>query len=155
VFKDKSTAARLMKRNTTMPMLHTRPVAPSRSLTALVADPDATQRQHVSACLGAGYRVLMAGHLAEATQMIARDQPQVLMLELNQPDGDGIQLIRRLRANPSTSRMVIVCVTTRRGIRDKVASFQAGADDYVVKPVDAQSFPLRVAMLTRLHRLSS
>jgi DNA-binding response OmpR family regulator len=136
------------------PTMHTKPTMPSRALTALLADPDAAQRQHLAACLGAGYRVVVAGHLAEATQLIARDRPQVLVLELNQPDGDGIHLIQRLRANPSTSGMVILCVTTRNGIRDKVAGFQAGADDYLIKPVNPQSFPWRLAMLMRLHHLS-
>jgi two-component system phosphate regulon response regulator PhoB len=125
------------------------------SITALVAEPDFAQRQQLLACLGAHYRVLGAARFAEAVDVIAREHPQVLVLEPNLPDGDGFELIRRLRADPSTRAMIIACATTRSSIREKVAAFQAGGDDYVIKPIDLQAFAVRVLLLVRFRRLSS
>jgi DNA-binding response OmpR family regulator len=51
--------------------------------------------------------------------------------------------------------MIIICVTTRRAVQDKVRGFQAGADDYIIKPINPESFPLRLALLERLRRLSN
>ena len=126
---------------------------PSPTMSALVVDPDIATQQQITNCLRGRYRILTAGRLADALQVLAQERPQVLVLELNQPDGDGIQLIERLRANPATRRMIIVCLTTRKGTRDKVLGFQAGADDYVIKPADSDSFLTRLALLARLRQL--
>jgi DNA-binding response OmpR family regulator len=129
--------------------------SPSPMVSALVVDPDPASRQTLTACLSRQYRILVAGHLAEALECLARERPHVMVLEVNQPDGDGIHLIERLRTDAAMRGMIIVCVTNRRGVRDKVRGFQAGADDYVIKPVDPGTFPSRLALLARLRRLSS
>jgi DNA-binding response OmpR family regulator len=126
-----------------------------KMVSALVVDPDPASRQTLTACLRQQYRVVTAEHLAEADEILARERPSVLVLEVNQPDGDGIHLIERLRTDSATRRMIIICVTSRRGIRDKVRGFQAGADDYVIKPMDPTAFPSRLQLLARLRRLSS
>jgi DNA-binding response OmpR family regulator len=130
-----------------------RMTAPAMSV--LVADPDTTAQQQVIACLPERYQVLTATSLSEALRIVAQAQPRTLLVEVNQPDGDGIQLIERLRTDPATRSMILICVTTRRAVRDKVRGFQAGADDYIIKPINPDTFAIRLALLERLRRLTS
>lgn len=128
---------------------------PATALTVLVADPDPQQQQRLVECLRPRYRLITAKNLAETVEMIALYHPQIVLLELDQPDGDGIRLIQQIRAERAARSMIIACVTKRSGIKDKVAGFQAGADDYIVKPVNTQTFLWRVVLLSRLRQLSS
>jgi DNA-binding response OmpR family regulator len=121
------------------------------SVTVLVADPDPSQQQRVIDCLRPRFRVITATTLAETSQQIVQYRPSVLLLELDMPDGDGKQLIKQIRETPALRAMKICCVTRRSGVRDKVAGFQSGADDYVVKPINEKMFLWRVVLLTRLR----
>jgi DNA-binding response OmpR family regulator len=120
-------------------------------VTVLVADPDPSQQQRVIDCLRPRFRVITASTLAETSQQIVQYRPAVLLLELDMPDGDGKQLIKQIRETPALRPMKICCVTRRSGVRDKVAGFQSGADDYVVKPINEKMFLWRVVLLTRLR----
>jgi two-component system, cell cycle response regulator len=128
---------------------------PATTLTVLVADPDPVQQQRIVECLRPRYRVVTARNLAETVEMIALYHPQILLLEVDQPDGDGVRLIKQIRDERAARAMIVACVTKRSGIKDKVAGFQAGADDYIVKPVNTQTFLWRVVLLSRLRQLSS
>ena len=125
---------------------------PTTKATVLIADPDSTYREVVADCLKSRFHIITAGSLAEAIEMIMQYHPAILLLELNQPDGDGKSIIPRLKGNPETHKMVISCLTTRTSIDEKVAGFQAGADDYVVKPINTRMFMYRMALLTRVRR---
>jgi DNA-binding response OmpR family regulator len=128
---------------------------PSRGgLTVLVADPDPAQQQQIMECLRPRYRVIGARTLAETVEMITQYRPAILLLEVDMPDGDGKMLIKQLRESPTLRNMAVCCVTRRSGIKDKVAGFQAGADDYVVKPVNLQTFLWRVVLLSRIRQLT-
>jgi len=119
----------------------------------LVADPDPVQQQLLANALRQRFRVVVANNLAEAVSMLVVNRPRILLLEVNQPDGNGIELIKQIRRDPGTHNTIIACVTNRNAIKDKVAGFQAGADDYIIKPVNPDSFPWRLILLIRLHGL--
>lgn len=127
--------------------------APART-TVLVIDPDALQRRMLQESLQARYQAIAVGSLAQAREAIVIHRPSIILLELDEPDGDGLQLIRQIRSDPTTRDIIICCVTRRSGVRDKVSAFQAGADDYVVKPINPESFPYRVVLLTRIRQVS-
>jgi DNA-binding response OmpR family regulator len=128
---------------------------PAAPLTVLVADPDPAQQQLIADCLRPRFRVITARNLAETVEMIAMYHPQILLLEVDQPDGDGIKLIRQIREERAARSMVVACVTRRSSVRDKVTGFQAGADDYVIKPINTQMFLWRVVLLSRLRQLGN
>lgn len=74
----------------------------------------------------------------------------MLILDLDQPDGDAFELIRRMQAHPVYRQVLISCVTKRSTIKDKIAAFRAGADDYLVKPlVPSMNFCGRMLLLVR------
>ncbi|MGH8324697.1 MAG: DNA-binding response regulator, partial [Steroidobacteraceae bacterium] len=61
--------------------------------------------------------------------------------------------IRYLHRTPALRRLLVMVVTSRAAVADKIAAFQAGADDYLVKPVDPEFFALRVRLLMGFGRL--
>lgn len=69
-----------------------------------------------------------------------------LVIDLTLPDEDGIVLVRKMRAR---SQVPIIVMTGRQQIEDKVACFELGADDYVVKPVDPRELDMRIQAVIR------
>ena len=120
--------------------------------TALVVDANVVEREQIAYCLQTFYRILTASSVSEASTQLRQMRPAVVVLDPDLPDGDGIAWLRRLRADPLTKSLVVACVTHRSTIREKVMGFLAGADDYVIYPVDPETFAYRVALLARIGR---
>jgi two-component system response regulator len=76
-----------------------------------------------------------------------RALPQVLLLDLKLPKVDGMEVLRRLRADPLTRRLPIVVLTSSREEEDLVRSYDLGANSYVRKPVDFENFALAIHQL--------
>lgn len=103
----------------------------------LVLDGDFTARTVLSAALGhAGFGVKTASSLAEARQHLAREHFDVLLLELELPDGHGFDLLRDLRASsdPALQRIRVVVVTSMHQHAQLARSRTLGVGDYVTKP---------------------
>ncbi|GAB3416409.1 diguanylate cyclase [Massilia agilis] len=107
----------------------------ARQATVLVID-------HAPACRDAlrsllqerGYNAIAAGSGEEGLDLAVRAQPDLVLLELALPGIDGLETCRRLKANPATSTIPVIFVSSRAGTDDIVAGFEAGASDYVTKP---------------------
>ena len=102
----------------------------------------------------AGYEVRVAPNAAEAEQASRTFLPDLGVIDIRLPGGvDGVTLARRLRASGD---LVFMFLTAADGIEDRVAGFEAGADDYLAKPFAMQELLLRVrALLRRCGRLES
>jgi DNA-binding response OmpR family regulator len=125
---------------------------PATQPAILVVDPDQNHVRHVASCLGAHFRVLPVSSMGHALPLIREVRPVVVLLELDLPDGDGLRLLRAIHQDPATYPVIVACVTHRASVRDKIAGFQAGADDYLVKPIDPATFLRHVLLLTHFHR---
>jgi len=108
----------------------------------LVIEDDAGMRQVIHALLEAhGYRVVEAG-TAERAQIEARShKPDLLLVDLGLPDGDGLGVIRQVR---SWSAVPVIVLSARSQEEQKIAALDAGADDYVTKPFSAPELLARV-----------
>lgn len=123
--------------------------------TALVADPDPYYQQQLVTLLQPSFRCVVANTLREAAQILQRERPVLLVLDLDQPDGDGIVLVRQMQSHPEYNRVLIACVTKRSSIKDKILAFQAGVDDYLVKPLtQAMNFYGRMLLLRRAGHIA-
>lgn len=97
-----------------------------------------------------GYEVLAANTGGQALNKADVDIPDLIILDVMMPDMNGYEVCRRLRANPSTKSIPIIMFTAKTLIDDKVAGFEAGADDYLTKPTHPAELASRVkAVLQR------
>ncbi len=100
-----------------------------------------------------GYRIVAAQGGAQALVKAESEQPDLIILDVMMPDMDGYEVCRRLRARPDTARTPIIMFTAKTTVSDKVAGFQAGADDYLTKPIHPAELSSRVeAVLLRSGR---
>lgn len=112
----------------------------------MVIEDEPQVRRFLRAALGSrGYRLVEAETIREAEQLATSHDPDVYLLDLGLPDGDGVDLARRLR---EWTRAPIVVLSARGREEDKVNALDAGADDYLTKPfgVDELMARLRVAL---------
>ena len=91
-----------------------------------------------------GYDVLTAINGEEALALIGKTQPDLVLLDIMMPKIDGIEVCRRVRADPSLPFIPIIIVTAKGESRDIVAGLEAGCDEYLTKPVDHAALVARV-----------
>jgi len=97
-----------------------------------------------------GYQITVAQTGAQALVKAEGESPDLIILDVMMPDIDGYEVCRRLRANPQTAHLPVIMFTAKTQVTDKVAGFQAGADDYLTKPIHPAELTTRVeAMLLR------
>lgn len=118
--------------------------------TILVVDDERSISEVVSLYLTrAGYRVKIANDGQAALRELAKQMPDLVVLDLMLPGVDGMEITRRLRAEGDTP---IIMLTARREEADRILGLEMGADDYVVKPFSPQELVSRVrAVLRRAH----
>jgi sigma-B regulation protein RsbU (phosphoserine phosphatase) len=126
---------------------------------ALVADDDPVHRRLLQATLrGWGHEVVLAADGREAWELFLRhEQPLLALLDWSMPEIDGLELCRRFRALPGSDghprRVHAVLVTARSDRADVLRALEAGADDYLTKPVDRQELCARLQVGVRLLTL--
>ena len=86
----------------------------------------------------------------EALEQIAAQEPDIVLLDVMMPGMDGFEVCRRIKGNPKTAHIPVVMVTALDQTSDRVAGLDAGADDFLTKPVDEASLFARVRSLVRL-----
>jgi diguanylate cyclase (GGDEF)-like protein len=99
-----------------------------------------------------GYEVILAHDGERALQLINERQPALAIVDWMMPKLDGLDLTRRLRADPMTAPMPIILLTARGQTADKVIGLTAGADDYLVKPFDTLELVARVRSTLRRNQ---
>ena len=124
-----------------------------RRLSVLVVEGNPAARERVRQALGDGYTLRFAGGTHEALDALRAQRPDLVVSEVDLPEGDGLELCEQVRNLPGVGHLPIMLLTSRSSITDKVAGFQAGADDYVVKPLDLRLFKARIRLLFRIKGL--
>ncbi len=99
-----------------------------------------------------GFEVIHARDGQEALEMIERRRPDLAVVDLRMPRIDGLELTRRLRADPMTSVLPVIMLTAKGMTVDKVHGLTAGADDYLVKPFDTAELIARVSSTLRRNK---
>lgn len=95
----------------------------------------------------AGYDVRTTNAAENALEMIKRDKPSIILLDLHLPGMDGLELTRLLRKDPQTKDIVIVAVTAHPSLFSRKMAIDAGCDAYILKPIDTRAITADVAKL--------
>lgn len=119
------------------------------TLRVLVVEDDREIRALMQSSLAVeGFDVRTAASLSEAGALLRHDPPDVIVLDLGLPDGDGVQLVREVRRQQSVP---IIVVSARHQEAQKIALLDAGADDYLTKPFSVGELLARIRVALR-HR---
>lgn len=97
-----------------------------------------------------GHEVALAADGVAALQAIEEREPDLVILDHSMPALTGMDVCRRMKANPFTARIPVLMLTAQGGMESKVEGFAAGADDYLAKPFDPRELRARVNALLRL-----
>lgn len=111
----------------------------------LVVDDTPMMRQLVSLTLGkAGHEARGAENGVQGVAIAKEWRPDLVVMDVMMPEMDGYEATRRIRANPPTALTPILVITTQDTISEKMAAFEAGADDYMTKPYEPLELQARV-----------
>jgi DNA-binding response OmpR family regulator len=127
---------------------------PARApLTVLLVDPDAERARTLAEGLRAICLVAVAATAQAASAIIAARVPDMVVCDLELPDVPGPDFLALLRTTPATRRVLLMVISSRQAIRDKIAALRAGADDYLVWPFEPAMFVQRVRLLSHFRPL--
>jgi DNA-binding response OmpR family regulator len=124
-----------------------------RRLHILLVDDDPGACERIQQALGSGFLLQNAHTLFEARQQLIEHVPDIIISEVLLDKESGLDLCRFIRNTPSLRRLPIMLLTSLTTLQDKIAGFDAGADDYVVKPFDARHLKARIRLLARMKDL--
>ncbi|HCE59650.1 MAG TPA: PleD family two-component system response regulator [Wolbachia sp.] len=96
------------------------------------------------------YTVITACDGQEAIDLVMAQQPDIVLLDVMMPNMDGFKVCKELKNNPITTHIPIVMVTALHDTEDRVKGINAGADDFLTKPIDETALSARIKSLTRL-----
>ena len=112
----------------------------------LIVDDNATNLKLVAYLMKAnGYTVDTALEAEAAIVAIRANRPDVILMDIQLPGIDGLELTRRLKAEATTRDIVIVAVTAYAMKGDQDKALAAGCDDYITKPIDTRALPETIA----------
>jgi len=121
----------------------------------LVVDDILANVRLLEAKLSAEYfEVLTAMNGIEALECMHRARPDIVLLDVMMPGMDGIEVCRRIKSNPKTHHIPVVMVTSLDQAEDRIRGLEAGADDFLSKPLDDLALFCRVRSLVRLKMLT-
>jgi DNA-binding response OmpR family regulator len=97
----------------------------------------------------AGHTVSPASSGQEALDLLTRQRPELIILDIIMPEMDGVEVCRRVRADPFLARLPILFLTAKGRPNDVAQGLDAGGDDYLVKPFEVVELPARIRALLR------
>ena len=111
----------------------------------LVVDNDEMSVELLVALLADDYPLIStAADGFEALAKVEPERPDLVLLDIMMPDLDGFEVCRRIKANPATAHIRVLMVTALNAVDDLVRGFEAGANDFITKPINAPALRARV-----------
>lgn len=105
----------------------------------LVEDNAANQLLAAAVLERDGFEVQVAESATEALDAVSRCRPDLILMDLQLPEMDGLTLTRRLKANPTTAGIKVVAMTAHAMVGDKEEAIAAGCTGYIAKPIDTRT----------------
>ena len=125
-----------------------------RTPTILVVDDNEINRDILVTRLASqGYDTLQAVDGEQALAMVSRTTPDLILLDIMMPKIDGLEVCRRLKSDPGLPYIPIILVTAKGESENVITGLDAGADEYLVKPIDQAALVARVRSALRMKSL--
>ena len=124
-----------------------------RRLHILLVDEDPGAYNRIQRAIGSDFHIYHARSLQQAREHLVEYIPDIVICEVKLGTESGLELCRFIRTSPILHHLPIMLLTSLTTLQDKIAGFNAGADDYVVKPYDARHLTARIRLLTRMKNL--
>jgi DNA-binding response OmpR family regulator len=124
--------------------------SPSDVPSLLVVDDDPMVTGMFAAGLEPDYRVTQAQHPHAALAWLHENQPDVILLDIEMPDMDGYTLCHRIRTTPALAEVPVIFVSAHDSLEERIQAFDAGGDDFVIKPFDLEEMQRKIARAVRL-----
>lgn len=100
------------------------------------------------------YEVLTANNAITGIKIAKEKEPDIILLDVMMPEMDGFEACRRLKLDPKTAHIPVVMVTALSDVQDRVQGLEAGADDFLTKPINDMALFARIRSLVRLKQLT-
>lgn len=112
----------------------------------LIVDDNVTNLKLVAYLMKAkGYEVATAVDAETALEAVRTQRPRLILMDLQLPGVDGLELTKQLKADPATREIIVIAVTAYAMKGDQDRAIAAGCDDYVTKPIDTRQLPETIA----------
>jgi CheY-like chemotaxis protein len=112
----------------------------------LIVDDNVTNLKLVAYLMKAkGYEVTTAVDAESALEAVRKARPRLILMDLQLPGVDGLELTKQLKADPATREIIVIAVTAYAMKGDQDRAIAAGCDDYVTKPIDTRQLPETIA----------
>ena len=121
----------------------------------LLVEDDDTNRKLVRIVLGDAYRISEATSVEQALDLLQREKPDLLLLDIRLGDGSGLDVIRAMRADPAFDQVPALAITAQAMKDDESRFLTAGFDAYLSKPIDTRLLPEVVERYLREGRKAS
>jgi DNA-binding response OmpR family regulator len=119
----------------------------TRKVVLFVDDDPHLRRMTQTALTHGGFKVLLAGHGQQALHVVMSEAVDIVVMDIDMPEMDGIETLRALKANAVTAPIPVIMVTAADRANDVLRSIKAGADLHIIKPFD----PNHLIDLLRRH----
>jgi DNA-binding response OmpR family regulator len=116
----------------------------------LVVDDELTNLELIQGYLEKEYDVVSACNGKEALQKISEEKPDIVLLDMMMPEINGYEVCTKIKHDESTRFIPVVMVTALSGVEDKIKAIEAGADDFLTKPINIIELRTRVISLLRM-----
>lgn len=119
----------------------------SEKASILVVDDDDFMHEMFAEALSQNYRIIPAEGGADALFQAQKDRPDLIILDVEMPDMDGYEACRRFKKIDATADIPVIFVSAHDEIEDRLKGYEAGGEDYIIKPFDPQELKTKVAQL--------
>ena len=123
-----------------------------RPLVLVVDDQDSARQGLMKLLSHEGYSVTSATNGADAMEAVVREEPDLILMDVVMPELNGFDTCRQLKSQPATRLTPIVLITALHDSEDRIRGIEAGADDFLSKPINFDELRARVQSLVRIKR---
>ena len=134
-------------------MIDTTATVTRRTRVLVADDTESVRALFRKLLLAEGHDVIAVQDGAEALAAVEKQHPDIVLLDVQMPRMDGLEVCRRLKSDPATRLTPVVLVTGQSDMSDRIKGIEAGADEFLTKPVHPHELRARVASLSRMKQL--